>query len=86
MTGLVDLGRSLLGQEPGITLLLFFLCGLTVWAYWREKTRNDEIQEERIAEAREDTKAMTEAVMEAKGAIQGFKHTLDAIAPHLPRR
>lgn len=86
MTWIVDLGKSLLGDEPGITLFLFFLCAVSTGAFWREKKRNDYIQEERITEAREDTKVMTEALIEAKSAIQGFKSTLDAIAPHLPRR
>lgn len=83
MLELIKAGQALLGEEPGATLLLFFLCGIIAWAYWRERKRNNEIQEERLAEAREDIKAMTEALMEAKNAIDGFKNTLEVVAVSL---
>ena len=85
MDALIDIGK-LLSQESKVTLILFFLCGLAFWAYWKEKKRNDKSQEERLKEAREDTKAMTGALVGVKNTIQSFKDTLDAIAPHLPRR
>jgi cbb3-type cytochrome oxidase subunit 3 len=86
MRELADIARALLGPEPGITLLLFFMCGLLVWVYWREKKKNEDIQEERLQEAREDTKEMTEALVNATKAQEGFKKTLDAIMPHIHRR
>ena len=73
----------LLGAEPGVALLLFFLLGVAIWAYWRERRVNNEIQEERLADAREDVKMMTEALMEAKNATEGFKNTLEVVAVHL---
>jgi hypothetical protein len=83
MLELVKVGRLLLGVESGVALLLFFLCGVASWAYWRERKRNNEIQEERLADAREDIKVMTEALMEAKNATEGFKNTLGVVAAHL---
>jgi len=83
MLDLVGIGKALLGAEPGTALLLFFLSGVAVWAYWRERKRNNEIQEERLADAREDIRSMTEALMEAKNATTGFKDTLDVVAAHL---
>lgn len=83
MLELVTIGRSLLGDKPGATLLLFFLCGVIAWAYWRERKRTNDIQEERLADAREDIKVMMEALMEAKNATEGFKNTLDVVATHL---
>lgn len=83
MFEIVNIGKALLGAEPGMALLLFFLCGVTVWAYWRERKRNNEIQEERLAEAREDIRIMTESLIEAKNATEGFKNTLEVVAAHL---
>ena len=83
MFEIVKIGKALLGAEPGMALLLFFLCGATAWAYWRERKRNNEIQEERLADAREDVRMMTEALMEAKNATEGFKNTLEVVAVHL---
>jgi cbb3-type cytochrome oxidase subunit 3 len=74
------------GVTPGMSLLLFFVCCVVTWAYWRERKRYNELQEERLSEAREDVKVMTQALIEAKNAMAGFKATLDAIAVHLPRR
>jgi cbb3-type cytochrome oxidase subunit 3 len=86
MRELAEIARALLGPEPGITLLLFFVCCLLGWVYWKEKKKNENIQEERLQEAREDTKEMTEALINATKAQEGFKETLDAITPHLHRR
>ena len=36
-----------------------------------------------MADAREDAKMMTEALMEAKNATEGFKNTLEVVATHL---
>jgi cbb3-type cytochrome oxidase subunit 3 len=80
---IVKVGKALLGAESGAALLLFFLCGVASWAYWRERRRNNEIQEERLADAREDVKVMTEALTEAKNATEGFKNTLEVVAIHL---
>lgn len=83
MFEIVKIGKELLGTEPGVPLFLFFLCGVAAWAYWREKKRTDEIQEERLADAREDVRVMTEALTEAKNVTEGFKNTLEVVAVHL---
>ena len=63
----------------GIVILLVLLLGLTMWAYHRERKRIDEIQGQRIIEAREDTKLMTTALVEASSAVRGFKESNDAL-------
>lgn len=73
------MGKSILGPEPGISLLLFVLCGLSLWAYWREKTKNDSIADERLSEAREDTRTVMEALNEANSTIKEFKISNDAL-------
>ena len=83
MLEFAKVGKLLLGAESGLALLLFFLCGVALWAYWRERKRNNAIQEERLTDAREDVRAMTEALVEARSAIGGFKDTLEVVARHL---
>jgi cbb3-type cytochrome oxidase subunit 3 len=76
---IVKLGQVLVGPEPGVKLLLFFLCGLAAWAYWKEKKRNEEVSKERLKEAKEDTKAMADALNEAKTTVESFKASNDAL-------
>jgi len=77
--GLVELGKELLGPNPGATLLLFFLCGVLAWAYWKEKKKNEEVAKERLKEAREDVELYMSTLNEATNAVREFKSTNDAL-------
>lgn len=79
MEAILELGKSLLGPEPGITLLLFLGLGLALWAYWKEKLKNEAIAADRLKEAREDTELFMEALHEATNTIGEFKASNDAL-------
>ena len=87
MGQLLEIGRTIVSDPlKGLVVLLVLLFGGTLWAYWQERKRNNEIQEERlieaetrVAEAREDTKLMTTALDEASSAVANFKNSNDAL-------
>jgi hypothetical protein len=79
MKELVDVGITILGPNPGATLLLFFLSGLLAWAYWKEKKNGDAVAAERLKEAREDTEMVLSALNDATTAIKDYKSTVDTL-------
>lgn len=79
MLELVEAGKAILGDAPGTTLLVFVLAGIAVWAYWHEKKRNEDLQKERLKEAREDTELFVNALNEATYAFKEFKSTNEAL-------
>jgi len=79
MEALVDLGVSLLGPEPGVTLFMFIALGLSLWAYWKEKGKNETVANERLNRAREDTELFMAALNEANNTIREFKASNDAL-------
>jgi FtsZ-binding cell division protein ZapB len=79
MEELVKLAKSVLGQDPGISLLLFILCGLAMWAYWKEKQKSEVISEQRLEEARQDVKLITETLSEMTGSVRDFKESNDSL-------
>lgn len=68
-------------SEPttGVILLLVVLLGLAVWAYWQERQRNNKIQDERIAEAKEDTELVLSTLHDATQAVQEFTGSNEAL-------
>lgn len=79
MLDLIEAGKSIFGEGAGASLLTFLLAGMAVWAYWQEKKKNDELQKERLKEAREDTELFVNALNEATYAFKEFKGTNDAL-------
>ena len=78
MLDLIEAGKAIFGEGAGATLLIFLLAGMAVWAYWHEKKKNDEIQKERLKEAREDTELFVNALNEATYAFKESKSTNEA--------
>lgn len=80
MNALLDIGKAI-ASEPvtGIVVLLVVLLGVALWAYWQKSKQVDRLQEERIAEAREDTELMTNALNEATHAASEVKASNDAL-------
>jgi predicted negative regulator of RcsB-dependent stress response len=70
---------DLMGTNPGVTSLLFILCGILSWAYWQEKKKNEDVATERLDEVREDTKEMMSALHEATTTIREFKSSNEAL-------
>ena len=79
MDELLKMAKGVLGPDPGISLLLFVLCGLCMWAYWQEKQKNDEIADTRLDDARQDTKLVLEALNDATLAVKEFKESNSAL-------
>jgi hypothetical protein len=79
MEALIEMAKSVLGPEPGVTLLLFILLAGALAAFWREKTKNDQVAIDRLREAREDTELLVETVNEAVNTVREFKSSNDAL-------
>jgi hypothetical protein len=79
MMGLVELGKEILGPQPGATLLLFVIAGISMWSYWREKKRNETLMEERLEETRADTELYASTLNEAVSAVKEFKAANEAL-------
>lgn len=79
MEALLEIAKSILGPEPGITLLLFVCLALAVLAFWKEKLKNDQVATDRLREAREDTELLVETVNEAVNTVREFKASNDAL-------
>ncbi len=81
MGALVDIAKAIASDHPmtGIVILLVVLLAAAVWAFWQERKRNNRIQEERVAEAREDTELITNALNEASQAAHEVKNSNDAL-------
>lgn len=80
MGALLDIAKAI-ATDPlkGLIIMLAVLAGGFAWAYWQERKRNNQIQEERVAEAREDTELMTNALNEAAQAAHEVKASNDAL-------
>ena len=84
---LYELGKAILGSEAGpVALLLFFIAGITAWAYWQEKKKNEVVAEERLEEAerrldasREEVELYVSTLNEATSAVREFKTTNEAL-------
>lgn len=80
MEQLLKLGEAIAGNpQSGIIVLLVVLLGVAVWAYWQERKEVRRIQEERLREAREDTKAMANALNAASVTVSEFKASNEAL-------
>lgn len=80
MSILFDILKAIvLEPRNGIIVLLAVLLCVALWAFWQERKRNNEIQDERVVEAREDTALMTNALNEATQAAIEFKDSNDAL-------
>jgi type VI protein secretion system component VasK len=77
--GLLELVKSTLGSQPGITLLLLVCLVWALVAYRREKAKNDKVGDDRLREAREDTELLVETVNEAVNTVREFKASNDAL-------
>jgi cbb3-type cytochrome oxidase subunit 3 len=78
MEALVEMGRSIVGDNP-VGLLLFFLSGISLWGYWQEKKKNEDVAEQRLKEAREDTELYVSTLHEVTDAVREFKATNDTL-------
>lgn len=72
-------GGSVANNPQGIIMLLVVLLGVTAWAYWQEKKEVRRIQEDRLREAREDTKSMADTLNAASTTVAEFKASNDAL-------
>ena len=79
MESLVALAKEIVGPQPGSALLLFVLCGVALWAYWKEKNKNDLIADERLVESRQDTQLVMETLSEATATIKEVKSSNEAL-------
>lgn len=80
MDALFKIAKAVASEpQTGIIVLLVLLLGIAVWGYWQERKRNNKIQDERVIEAREDTKMMTHALHEATHAALDFKASNEAL-------
>ncbi len=80
MGQLIKFGESIANNpQTGITMLLVVLLGVTIWAYWQEKKEVRRIQEDRLREAREDTKSMADTLNSASTTVAEFKASNDAL-------
>lgn len=79
MEELIKTATAVVGPQPGMAMLLFILCGLVLWAYWKEKTKNDQVADERIKETRKDVETVTEALREVTVTVKDFKASLEAV-------
>ncbi len=80
MGALVEIAKAI-ASDPmtGLVVLLFVLFAGSVWVIWQLLKRIARIQEERVAEAREDTELITNALNEASQAAHEVKNSNDAI-------
>lgn len=77
--GLLELTKTLLGSQPGVTLFLIVSLVITTIAYHREKTKNNRVADERLKEAREDTELLVDTVNEAMNTVKEFKESNEAL-------
>lgn len=92
LDSIVKLAKEIVGPEPGFALAMAVLAGLFAYAYWDEKKQKEALQKERheemkaqLEDAKEETKEMTEAVINGQKAIEGFSKSLEAILAYIRR-
>jgi len=79
MDALLEFGKAIVGPEPGVKMLLLVCLALVVFAFWKEKSKNDKVSDERLKEAREDTELLVDTVNEAVNTVREFKASNDAL-------
>ncbi|MHA1573298.1 MAG: hypothetical protein ACTSX8_04835 [Alphaproteobacteria bacterium] len=80
MGQLLKVSEAIAGNpQTGVVLILVILLGLAAWAYWQERKEVRKIQNERLKEAREDTKSMADALNAASVTVAEFKSSNDAL-------
>ncbi len=77
---LLEIAQAL-ATDPrnGIIVLLAMLLGVSIWAFWQERKRNNRIQDERVIDAQESVKLMTNALNHATQAAGENKTSNDAL-------
>lgn len=79
MQTLFEIGKALVGEDPGIKLLLIVSLIVGWAAFWREKARNERMAADRLRESRADTELLVETVNEAVHTVKDYKVSNDAL-------